>query len=703
MPLFTSASGFQITGGTFIDNAADIHIHTMQPVPGPNTSAVEFVAEDSSHERLGIERNDQGIGAARMLSDDASQTLSRAQNSSPLVADGESSSSPIPSFLNPTQIPFSPQEPEFSSESHELFHDSLDPAFEQPLSNFVPMSAIPEVGNNISPSDNMFSDVSIAQAVQPTNNCPPPSRIFQGRQSIHDEMDHFFKQQIRKQHIYERHKIALKFINGSSRFTGKFFLDARSTVTIETGRKNIATVKNVDSSSQDALKWLANTNQHWLLFYDNADDPKINPNRFLPRCNNGNIIITSRNPKLCVYAGAHSAVSDMDETDAVALLLKSAAQINLPANEEIAAEIVKAGVFISQSEALNGYLDIYMKSRAQLLSKKPAQSHDEYTWTFLEPAGEWDTLRFLKVTNGIKAYSLMSFDPERKMFAIHPLVHRWSRTTISDQQSYHSTMASIMGMSIAEIPTAPTEHQELPSLRLISHVESLRYDNKQVVVDFAGQYGIVYFCAGQYETAMELVLAVLEQRKRVLGADHPDTLQAMDALAVIYLSLGHSHKAAELAVVVLEKAKELGILVLGKQKQVLGDDHPDTLRTMGTLAKELGVLVLGKRKQVLGDDHLNTLRTMGNLAQTYHKLREFHKAEKVGIVVLGKQNGFLVMIIQTPCGLCEIWHQHTAVWTNCLRLRSLRSLFMTMGKHWRVLLIDKVDPIHPRRTSRGQM
>jgi hypothetical protein len=100
-------------------------------------------------------------------------------------------------------------------------------------------------------------------------------------------------------------------------------------------------VKNVGSSSQDALKWLANTPQDWLLLYDNADDPKINLNGFLPRCNHGNIIITSRNPELCVYAGAHSTVSDMDETDAVALLLKSAAQVNFPVNEKIAAEIVK--------------------------------------------------------------------------------------------------------------------------------------------------------------------------------------------------------------------------------------------------------------------------------------------------------------------------------------------------------------------------
>jgi hypothetical protein len=59
--------------------------------------------------------------------------------------------------LNPTQIPFSPQEPEFSFQSHEPFHDSLNPAFEQPFSSFTSTSAIPQVDNDISSTDNMLA------------------------------------------------------------------------------------------------------------------------------------------------------------------------------------------------------------------------------------------------------------------------------------------------------------------------------------------------------------------------------------------------------------------------------------------------------------------------------------------------------------------------------------------------------------------
>ncbi|KAJ7852988.1 P-loop containing nucleoside triphosphate hydrolase protein [Mycena leptocephala] len=212
-------------------------------------------------------------------------------------------------------------------------------------------------------------------------------------------MYEFFNQDIGKQHIYVLHglggagktQIGLKFVNNSSHFTERFFLDGSTAETIDTGLKNIASMKNVGNSSQDALRWLANKEEDWLVFYDNTDDPKLNLNSFLPQCTHGNIIITTRNSGLCVYAGANSAVSDMEETDAVKLLLKSAAQGSSSANTKIAAEIVKemcylplaivqAGAFISQSGALNSYLDIYMRNRAQLLSEKPS-NHDNYEWT----------------------------------------------------------------------------------------------------------------------------------------------------------------------------------------------------------------------------------------------------------------------------------------------------------------------------------
>ncbi|KAJ7874129.1 hypothetical protein B0H13DRAFT_2279998 [Mycena leptocephala] len=484
MPLFTSASGFQINGGTFIDNTGDMTIvHNSQAMPGQDTGSLEFVADGPSRELPGVERNDRGFGVTRMVPYDVSQRpqiLNQPQNLSLLVANEDPWTTFVasgPSFSNSLQSKFLSQEHESNSQHHlgslsttsssqdftagyhEQFHDSM--GSEHPMSSFAPVAGDfsqisssdnpwltltghvpnplftteifseemqpqfrpslhlptivdmsnlgpfgelappvigPVAGTVLRPWDDqsqeqrvinggtfiggnlnyihttvMPPNISTCQAAQQTNNCPPPSRIFHGRQVILAKMHEFFNQDIGKQHIYVLHglggagktQIGLRFIFDSSHFTDKFFLDGSTAETIDTGLKNIASMKNISNSSQDALKWLATNQEDWLLFYDNADDPKIDLNRFIPQCNHGNIIITTRNPTLCGYAGAHFAVSDMEETDAVALLLKSAAHNISPASERLAAEIVKAGAFILQSGALDSYLDIYMKNRAQ--------------------------------------------------------------------------------------------------------------------------------------------------------------------------------------------------------------------------------------------------------------------------------------------------------------------------------------------------
>ncbi|KAJ7921628.1 P-loop containing nucleoside triphosphate hydrolase protein, partial [Mycena leptocephala] len=482
-------------------------------------------------------------------------------------------------------------------------------------------------------------------------NCPPPSRIFLGRQIILGKMHQYFNQDLGKRLIYVLYglggtgktQITLKFIEESSHFTDRFFLDASTTETIDMGLKTIATIRKIGDSSQDALKWFAAKQEPWMLVFDKADDPHIDLNKFLPKCNHGNIVITSRNPALRGY-GQHSQVSDMNETEAAELLLKCASQDTSSANEQIAAEIVKAlsyfplaivwaGAFILQSGALDTYLELYMENRAQLLSERPAQTHDDYSWTvyttwkmsfdkltppaamflqlcsflhregiseeifrraatyrfpssgpsqeelqkpleflsyLLTPTGEWDPLSFLKLTNEIKAYSLISFDPAKKVFSIHPPIHAWNRTLMANPALYHSIMGAILGMAVFEIPV---QDRQLASLRLLPHVESVLQVNRGFSPDFRSEYALVYNQAGKYTEAADLRMAVLEKRKQLLGEDHPDTLIAMANLAVTYWGLKEFKKAEKLQVVVWEK-----------RKQLLGDDHPDTLRAMRNLA-----------------------------------------------------------------------------------------------------------------------
>ncbi|KAJ7452843.1 hypothetical protein FB451DRAFT_1373962 [Mycena latifolia] len=556
-----------------------------------------------------------------------------------------------------------------------------------------------------------------------TNNCPPPSRIFHGRKIILEEMHAFFLKDLGDQHIFLLHglggvgktQIALKFIEESlSHFTEIFLIDTSSVETIESGLKNIAATKGVGATAQDALQSLCKKADEWLLLFDNADDPKINLNNWIPRSKHGNILITSRNPELRVYAGSHCLVSGMEEKDAVELLLKSAAEDNTPHAQKIAADIVKAlwylplaiiqaGAFIAKSGDIESYLDLYTKNRAQLLSEKPAQSHDNYAWTvyttwqisfdrlskpaaaFLQlcsflhhegiseqtfriasmyevgsygPSKEdlhkpleflaqfsgpdgWNSLSFLKLINEIRAYSLINFDMRWKLYSIHPLVHAWSHGTIpqGELESHHQCMTSIVGMASAGIRW---EDKQLASLRLLPHINSLLQGGIYTTTYFTAEYGSIYYYAGKPREAIKFQLAVLENERSLRGEDHPETLIAMGNLASTYCSLNQ-----------FQKAKDLEVVVLEKRRKSLGEQHLRTLHTMANLAathfglgevleaEELELMVLEKRRELQGDNHPETLRAMGNLASTHQYLGHLNKAKELILVVLERQRNLL--------------------------------------------------------------
>ncbi|KAJ7257645.1 hypothetical protein C8J57DRAFT_1721026 [Mycena rebaudengoi] len=548
-----------------------------------------------------------------------------------------------------------------------------------------------------------------------TNNCPLPSRIFHGRQIVLDRMHSYFLQDFGKQKIFLLHglggagktQIALKFIaKYSSRFSDIFLIDCSTSETIDTGFKTIATTKNAGTTAQAGEKWLTGEPRGWLIVFDNADDPKVNLNKFLPHCDHGSIIITSRNPGLRVYAGEHSLVSDMEEPDAVELLLASSVQEVTPSSKELATEIVlcylplaiiQAGAFIAKSGSLNSYLALYAQNQARLLSEKPAQSHDDYAWTvyttwqmsfeklsqaaatvlqlfsllhhqgiseqifrnavkykgclacptlqelhepakflsqFLGPTGIWEPLSFIDVTNELQAYSLINFTVETNMFSIHPLVHSWTRSTLSDVQVSQYWMGAILGMFIASIEWS---EREAIALWLEPHIESLLQGRVDVAPDFNIEYAQIYEYAGRLKKAEELEVAVIEKQKQVLGEEHPDTLNLLRRLGATY------HKSFQ-----FDKSEGLFIAVMEKQKKIFGLDHPDTLLTMGHLAatyielgrfeeaEELTVIVLEKENIIHGEDTLRHSVTMGNLGWIYHNLGRLKEAEQLQAVAVAK-------------------------------------------------------------------
>ncbi|KAJ7202363.1 hypothetical protein GGX14DRAFT_463414 [Mycena pura] len=163
-------------------------------------------------------------------------------------------------------------------------------------------------------------------------------------------------------------------------------------------------------------------------------------------------------------------------------------------------------------------------------------------------------------------------------------------------------------------------------------------DTMRTMDDLASTYEHL----GQFEKAKGLYITLLENRRRLLDEDHPDILLTMGNLGLLH------HRQGQ-----FKEAESLQVQVLEKQRKVLGEAHAATLQTMGDLAstyhrlggleaaRALKVEVVEKRKKVLGDDHPSTLWTMGSLALTYKDLGQLTKAEELQIVVLKKQTEVL--------------------------------------------------------------
>jgi tetratricopeptide (TPR) repeat protein len=127
-----------------------------------------------------------------------------------------------------------------------------------------------------------------------------------------------------------------------------------------------------------------------------------------------------------------------------------------------------------------------------------------------------------------------------------------------------------------------------------------------------------YYDAGKPDVSVPLFKETLERRRAALGPDHADTLQTMNDLAMGYRAIDR----LDLAVPLLKEA-------LARRKETLGPDDLDTLESMNILAliyqdmgeRELALplfeAALEGRKRKLPAEHADVLQSMNNLALAY--------------------------------------------------------------------------------------
>jgi tetratricopeptide (TPR) repeat protein len=154
--------------------------------------------------------------------------------------------------------------------------------------------------------------------------------------------------------------------------------------------------------------------------------------------------------------------------------------------------------------------------------------------------------------------------------------------------------------------------------------------------------GSAYIDLGLYAEAQRQFERELALRRREMGEDHPDTLPAMGSLATVYERTGE-----------LKKAEPLYVKDLELQERTLGKDNPNTLKAMNGLAVTymeegryaesaaiFGALV-PREQRVFGEGDLQTLRAMGNLAALYDVEGKLAESETLLVSTLEKKRRFL--------------------------------------------------------------
>jgi TPR repeat protein/serine/threonine protein kinase len=164
--------------------------------------------------------------------------------------------------------------------------------------------------------------------------------------------------------------------------------------------------------------------------------------------------------------------------------------------------------------------------------------------------------------------------------------------------------------------------------RTITVAEMLDSAVKKLDTDLADQparraslqatIGATYWALGLARDAIPLQTKVLDYYRTTGGPEHPDTIGAMNNLALSYADAGRRGEALKLRQDVLPLSRK-----------VLGPRHPVTLYAMNNLANsyfdanrrdealKLREEVLELRREVLGPKHTDTLMAMGNLASSY--------------------------------------------------------------------------------------
>jgi tetratricopeptide (TPR) repeat protein len=227
----------------------------------------------------------------------------------------------------------------------------------------------------------------------------------------------------------------------------------------------------------------------------------------------------------------------------------------------------------------------------------------------------------------LRASLLARREGNARAVVVHPLVAEVAILLLkTDKRVLHQELADVLLQRIAkttDIRPHAVIFEEVEQARILG--ECLQERRGLHLLMWVGTFD---HACGRYAGACSVGRRSLELACRVLGEEHPDTLNAMNLLAVALQAHGD-----------LSGARTLHEQVLGIRRRVLGEEHPETALSFNNLAGTLaeqgdlsGALMLQRKvllifQRVLGSDHPHTLTAMNNLAKSLSEQGDYGAAQ----------------------------------------------------------------------------
>ena len=445
-----------------------------------------------------------------------------------------------------------------------------------------------------------------------------------------------------------------------------FWVDASSVENITMSLKGISNIpaalaSGVDGSVKSVLQWISCIQEEWLIVFDNADNllPEMVA-KFIPPGNRGNILITSRNKSMgrVVSFENRIEVKEMEEVDAMTLLLKASCLDALPEHLEAAKRIVTelgciplavhhAGAYIEAGNCdISTYLRQFFLHRQTLMSDATFTGASDYDQTVY---GTWD-LSFDEIKRRASGQSTNG-----NAQAAHAAILILQICAFY----HHSNIAKAIFQSAAEESNKYISDSEVAE-KLPQAMTAL--DHTLLAVDKDGHWDDFIFGQGigvllsfsliKREQSSEMLsfhpLVHCWSRERISRTEQQRMCQMGSIILACVIPWRFTSQDYKLRQLIFPhiKANVLYESQIEVNKQYYDDKWSKFALVMSenwdwNNAEQLQVQVMDMSKKLLGAEHPHTLTCMAYLASTYRDQGRRNEAEQLEVQVMDMRKKLL--------------------------------------------------------------